>query len=150
MNYREHYIVAHKSWFSKEYPSAWADGFWTAPKFPKVATANGLTQWICNFLNWSGHRATRISSAGRYIPGNGYDGGMFIPGSTRKGTADISATIKGRSVMIEVKVGKDRPSPDQLKEQAKERAAGGCYEFIHTPEEFLKLYDGFMGLRQGI
>ena len=144
-NYREHYITAHKLWFSKEYPTAWKDGFWSAPKFPKVDTANGLTQWIINFLNWNGHRATRISSAGRYIVGNKYEGGMFIPGSTRKGTADISATIKGRSVMIEVKVGKDRPSPDQLKEQAKERAAGGLYEFCRSPEEFLELYRGVVG-----
>jgi hypothetical protein len=139
LNYREHYIAAHKVWFSKEYPTAWKDGFWSAPKFPKVATANGLTQFIINFLNWNGHRATRISSSGRQVAGK------WIYGTTRKGSADISATIKGRSVMIEVKVGKDRPSPDQLKEQAKERAAGGLYEFCRTPEEFLELYRLIVG-----
>jgi hypothetical protein len=47
--------------------------------------------------------------------------------------------------MIEVKVGKDRPSQDQLKEQAKERAAGGLYEFCRTPEEFLELYRLIVG-----
>lgn len=146
MNYREHYITAHKRHFQQAYPTAWKDGHYCPPKFPKVNTANGLTTWIINFLNWSGHRATRISSAGRYIPGNGFDGGKFIPGPTRKGSADISATIKGRSVMLEVKVGRDRPSPAQLAEQERERAAGGFYNFIKTPEEFLEFYEFIMNL----
>jgi hypothetical protein len=67
--------------------------------------------------------------------------GKFIPSATRKGTADISATIKGRSVMIEIKVGKDKPRPEQLAEQQKERHAGGIYEFVSTPDEFFLLFD---------
>ena len=142
MNWRERYIAAHKKQFAEKYPEAWKDGRWYKPPFPKVATANGLTAFICNFINWQGYRATRISSAGRFVPGNKFEGGgRFIPGPTRRGTADISATIKGRSVMIEVKVGKDKPSEWQLAEQAKERAAGGTYEFCHDPDEFLRLYD---------
>jgi hypothetical protein len=46
--------------------------------------------------------------------------------------------------MIEIKVGKDTPSQHQLKEQIKEREAGGCYEFISTPEQFFDWYDGFV------
>jgi hypothetical protein len=61
--------------------------------------------------------------------------------TTRKGTADISATIRGRSVMIEIKTGRDKPSDKQLEEQQRERSAGGIYEFISTPEEFFALYD---------
>lgn len=140
MNYREHYITAHKRHFQQAYPAAWKDGHYSPPKFPKVNTANGLTTWIINFLNWNGHRATRISSAGRYIVGNKYEGGMYIPGPTRKGSADISATIKGRSVMLEVKIGRDKPSPAQLAEQQRERAAGGIYEFVNCPDDFLKIY----------
>jgi hypothetical protein len=67
--------------------------------------------------------------------------GKFIPSATRKGTADISATIKGRSVMIEIKTGKDKPRPEQLAEQQRERQAGGIYEFISTPEQFFTLFD---------
>jgi hypothetical protein len=65
----------------------------------------------------------------------------YIPSTTRKGTADISATIKGKSVMLEVKVGRDKPSPEQIREQAKERSAGGIYEFVSSPGQFLELYD---------
>jgi len=108
---------------------------------PKVNTANGLTNYIVNYLTWLGHRATRISSAGRYIPAqNKYDKGGFIPSTTRKGTADISATIHGRSVMIEIKVGNDKPSEAQLREQQRERDAGGIYEFVKTVDEFHTLY----------
>jgi hypothetical protein len=68
-------------------------------------------------------------------------GGKWIPGTTRKGTADISATINSRSVMIEIKIGSDKASQYQLKEQELERKAGGFFEFISTPEEFFIFYD---------
>jgi hypothetical protein len=75
--------------------------------------------------------------------------GKFIPSATRKGTADISATIRdkngiGRSIMIEIKVGKDKASQYQLDEQKKERQAGGIYEFISTPEQFFTLFDSII------
>lgn len=110
------------------------------PTMPKIATANGLTDYICKFLNWQGHHANRINVQGRKI------GDKWIRSSTRKGTADIHAIIKGRSVSIEIKVGKDRPSPEQIKEQEAIRAAGGIYEFIRTPEEFLVMYDNLVSL----
>jgi len=65
----------------------------------------------------------------------------WLPTAGRKGSADVSATIKGRSVMLEVKVGYDKPSEYQLREQELERKAGGIYEFVSTPEEFLAVYD---------
>jgi hypothetical protein len=43
--------------------------------------------------------------------------------------------------MIEIKVGKDKPRPEQLAEQQRERQAGGIYEFVHTPEEFFIIFD---------
>lgn len=133
--WRLRYNTAHYNYTLKNTPSVVKDGFYTGPTLPKVNKANGLTQFICNFINWSGGRATRVSSAGRFVAGK------YIYSTTRKGTADISSTINGRSVMWEVKVGKDKPSEHQLKEQAKEQAAGGLYHFVHTPEEFFYLYD---------
>ena len=142
------YSAAHRENFIRQYPMAYKDGHYSPPLLPRVTTANGLTLAICNFLNWSGHRATRIAASGRLIDGTQkMESGVYIKtrkyikGSTRKGSSDISATINGRSVMIEVKIGSDKPSPDQLKEQAKERAAQGIYEFIKTIDEFFNLYD---------
>jgi hypothetical protein len=135
MTAKQRYEDAHRDWFASEYPTAYASGRYCKAKQPATAKANGLTQFVINFLNWRGHRATRVSSAGRIV------GNRFIKSTTRKGTADVSATINGLAVMLEVKVGKDRPSPEQLAEQAKERKAGGMYEFIQNPDQFLQLYD---------
>jgi hypothetical protein len=133
--WRLRYNTAHYNYTCQRAPNVVRDGFYTGPTLPKVATANGLTQFICNFINWSGYRATRINTMGRMV------NGRWIHSTTRKGSADISSTIKGRSVMWEVKVGRDRPRPEQLAEQAKERAAGGMYEFISTPEQFFAIFD---------
>lgn len=146
----DRYRQAHEQDFRRKYPQAYAAGHYFQTKLPKQ-TANGLTNTIINFLMWNGHRATRIGSTGRIIKsperqasGTILQTAKYIPGTTRKGAADISSTIHGRSVMLEIKVGKDRPSPYQLREQALERAAGGQYEFIHTFEEFLEFYDRFL------
>ena len=135
MTNKQRYSAAHKIWFAQNYPVAFKDGYYAEPKMPVVSTANGLTTFICNYLNWLGHRATRINVSGRKV------GDKWIRSSTRKGTADISSTVKGKSVMIEIKIGRDKPSPDQLKEQMKERAAGGIYEFCSSVDEFFMLYD---------
>lgn len=67
--------------------------------------------------------------------------GRWIHSTTRKGSADISATIRGRSVMLEIKIGNDKPRPEQLEEQRREIAAGGLYFFVKTPEDFLEIFD---------
>jgi hypothetical protein len=156
IEWKKRYLQAYLEDFQQRYPETWASretiGY-PEPKYPAVVKANGLTAMICNFLNWKGHRATRINTMGRKI-GTGItvtESGLrlktdkFIKSSTRKGTADVSATIKGKSVMFEVKAGKDKPSEDQLKEQAKERRAGGIYEFIYCTEDFFKIYDQILG-----
>jgi hypothetical protein len=126
------YQQAHEQAFS---PVAKAAGHYFKPKMPDCRKANGLTQAIVKFLLWNNHRATRIMSSGRWVKDK------YIPGTTRKGAADISSTIKGRSVMWEVKVGKDAASEYQLREQEIERRAGGEYFFVRSFEEFLMNYD---------
>ncbi len=131
---KEVYCQAHEKNFAAEYQIAYNGGHYFKPVMPDCNKSGGLQQAIIKFLLWNGHRATRISSAGRKI------GDKWIPGTTRKGSADISATIKGRSVMLEVKVNLDTPSPEQLREQDLERKAGGVYEFVNSFEEFLTIY----------
>lgn len=149
-NWKPLYSAAHQRYQLREYPSASRD-FGTLPtQYPDVRTANGLTRMIVNFLTWEGWRATRVNTQGQYAEQK-HNGRVIIkgwrPSTTRKGTADISATIKGRSCMFEIKIGKDKPHPEQLKEQERERAAGGVYEFIYTPEEFFQWYELFLQLR---
>ena len=105
-------------------------------------TANGLTKCIKDFLNLSGYQAERISSMGRMLDkreivedclGRRKQIGsiQYIKGASTNGTADVSATIKGKSVKIEVKIGKDRMSQDQIKYRDAIIRAGGIY-FIAT------------------
>ena len=133
--YRQRYNDLHFQHIQRTAPNVVKDGFYTSPKFPVVTKSNGLTQYIMNFINWSEYRATRINTMGRQI------NGKWIHSATRRGSADISSTIKGKSVMWEIKTGRDKPRPEQLEEQAREIAAGGQYYFVHTPDEFLSIFD---------
>jgi hypothetical protein len=152
-NWKKRYIDAHLLWFKKRYPISYNDGHYTTPKMPKTDTSNGLTNFIVNSVNWLGGNATRVSSAGRLIdaPEKQASGTIltvkkFIPSTTRKGTADVTATVKGKSVKWEIKVGKDRPSAAQIEEQQREINAGGFYFFVHTPDEFWQQYDSVVSL----
>jgi hypothetical protein len=142
------YRQAYKLFYNREYPLAVKDHGIPEVKFPKVKTSNGLQRMIINFLNWSGHRATRINVQGKLVHGAEKQASgtvlvvkKFVSSTTRKGTADISSTIRGRSAMFEIKIGRDKPSEFQMKEQERERRAGGIYEFIGTPEDFFELFD---------
>jgi hypothetical protein len=81
----------------------------------KDNSANALTKCIIDFLTFSGFQAERINTTGRMIDNTkqftdvvGFrrqiGGKKWIKGTGTKGSADISATIKGRSVKIEVKL----------------------------------------------
>ena len=92
-------------------------------KFSEKDT-NSLTRLVIDFISLSGYQAERISNSGRYIDNKKsftdvvglrrtVGSGKFIPGQGTPGTADISSTIMGRSVKIEIKFGKDRQSAQQ-------------------------------------
>lgn len=133
----ERYNAAHKAWFAIQFPHATKDGHYEGmePDWPDLGTGNGINKFISNYLFWKGHRATRINVQGRMI------GDVRIKSSTRKGSADISSTIFGRSVQWEGKAGKDKPRPEQLREQEIERKAGGEYFFVNSAEDFFNQYD---------
>lgn len=148
MMWKDKYRDAHKLHQAKATPNAVKSFGYVNTIFPKVQTSNGLTTAILSFLNWSGHRATRINVAGRLIEkaerqesGTVLTTRKYLPSTTRRGTADISSTIRGKSVMFEIKIGYDAPSEHQLREQKREEDAGGKYYFIHSIDEFFEVYD---------
>jgi hypothetical protein len=134
------------------------------PNVPKYAlstpkyedkTANGLTKCIIEFLQLSNHQAERINTMGRPIDNRKQVtdvigrtktiGSMTWGKSTAtKGSADISATIQGRSVKIEVKIGKDRQSEDQKVYQTNIEKSGGQYWIAKNFDDFIKKYDDFL------
>ena len=114
-------------------------------------SANGLTKCILDFLNLSGHQAERINTMGRMLDNRKtytdvigrtktIGSTKYIPTTGTKGSADISATIKGKSVKIEVKYGKDRQSKNQKAYQEQIENAGGYY---YIAKDFDSFYDWF-------
>lgn len=122
---------------------------------PKVQenSANALTRATIEFLRAEGWQAERINTTGRYIQGQVVENvlggkqqlpGKWIKGSGTRGSSDISATVHGRSVKIEVKYGRDRQSEDQKKYQAAIEQAGGQYWIVRDLDGLLEMYDRFL------
>jgi hypothetical protein len=124
-------------------------------KHYEVRKANGLTQAVIAVIRAGGYQAERINTTGRQIDNRKEFtdvvgirrtvGSMtWIPGTGTKGSADISATIKGRSIKIEIKIGKDKQSQAQLDYQSDVERAGGVYIIVKSLEGFFEWYDEFI------
>ena len=132
----------------KKYPNTPTE--WLAPRKYSDKTANGLTKCIIDFLRFKNCQAERISTTGRLINNQKSfvdvvgrtrfvgEGAKWIPGTGTNGSADISATIRGRSVKIEVKINRDRQSEYQKKYQQDIERAGGVYIIATSFEKFYK------------
>ena len=114
----------------------------------KDQTANGLTKAICDWINLHGYQAERINTMGtareKKTTGGKVIGVTWTRGTSTAGSADISATIKGRSVKIEVKIGKDRQSEAQKRYQEMIERAGGTYYIARDFDEFVEFYHEFV------
>lgn len=115
-------------------------------------TANGLTKCVIVWLKLHGCQAERINTTGRMIDerynvedvtGKTRQIGSvrWVYSTTTNGSADISATINGRSVKIEIKVGRDVQSDAQRRYQSEVERAGGVYLLIHNFTEFLNWWN---------
>ena len=114
-------------------------------------TANGLTRCIIDYLTFNGWQAERINNTGRMIDrrktytdvlGRKLQIGSmeWVKGTGTKGTADISATIAGKSVKIEVKIGEDRQSEAQKQYQEHIEKSGGLYVVARNMCGFIEWY----------
>ncbi|WP_353721919.1 hypothetical protein [Dyadobacter sp. 676] len=117
----------------------------------KDNTANALQKAIIACLQFEGHQAERISIEGRVIDtrqrvtdgiGRTRTIGSVtrIKSSAQKGSADVSATVFGRSVKIEVKIGADRQSQAQKDYQRSIESAGGVYLIADSFQTFYEWY----------
>jgi hypothetical protein len=125
-------------------------------------TANGLTRCIIDFIRFKGWQAERISTTGRPIDHRKIVTNVigqqrmigsleWIPGTGTNGSADISATIKGLSVKIEVKckaTGDNYQSATQKYYQQQVEAAGGLYCIARDFQSFYDWY--FQTFEKGV
>ncbi|MBC7748654.1 MAG: hypothetical protein H7Z76_08805 [Methylotenera sp.] len=132
------------------------------PYLPKLvysdATSNALTKCVIDYIELKGHHAERINSTGRQIDnrktsidvlGNQRTIGSvkWIKSSGKVGTADISSTIKGRSVKIEIKceaTGDNKQSKGQIDYQKQIEAAGGIYLIVRNFNQFYEWLNDFV------
>ena len=114
----------------------------------KDSTANGLTKAICDYINYHGYQAERINTMGtareKKTTAGKVIGVTWTKGTSTAGSADISATIKGRSVKIEVKIGRDRQSDAQKRYQENIERAGGTYIIAKDFDSFVEWYEKFI------
>lgn len=124
-----------------------------APRTFRDDSANGLTNCIIQYIRLMGGQAERISNTGRRIDtrttfedvtgkSRTIGGSHWIKGTGTNGTADISATIAGRSVKIEVKctATHDRQSEAQRNYQQAVEQAGGLYVIANDFAGFYSWY----------
>ena len=124
------------------------------PKYSDTKT-NDLTKCVIDYIMLRGFHAERINSSGaikdnrktaKDVLGNIRTIGSieWIKSTSQNGTADVSATIQGRSVKIEIKckaTGDNYQSEAQKKYQNQIVNAGGFYLIVTTFEDFYNWFN---------
>ena len=108
-----------------------------APRKFRDDSANGLTGCIVKYITLKGGFASRINNQGTFNTKLR----NYIPGTSRKGLADVMATFRGLSLHIEVKAGKDRQSKAQKLIESEVKSSGGLYYIVHDFTEFKQWFD---------
>ena len=151
-----HFILEHPHAHSQD-PEHFRRAFFSLAKFPAIRSAAQLEKAIVKYLKFLGHSASKVSTQGTWVKGKkgirmasslgkaeSFDTGRYIPGGGRKGASDISSTVYGISVEIEVKFSKgDRLSKEQIAYSAEIQKAGG---FFLVAKNFDEFYDDFHDL----
>lgn len=125
----------YRNYIKKKYPSL--EDFHIGKYSKRDKDTNGLTKCIIDFLKYKGWQCERIVSSGKYDPKLK----KFVYATSTKGTADISATIKGLSVKIEVKYGKDTLSEKQKRYRDEIIQSGGIYYVAKDFDNFVTWYN---------
>jgi len=98
-------------------------------------TANEVTSAIKQFLESNNCHVERVNNISRQVKGR------WVKSAMMRGTADIHAIIKGKPVMIEVKVGKDRQSIYQKIYQKSVENSKGIYYIAKDFDSFYEWYN---------
>ena len=91
---------------------------------------NDLVREIRLFISEIGGVSVPVDTPGLLYTRNGTPAKFGV-----KGTLDIAATIKGRPVWIDAKIGKDRLKPAQVKFCAAQERAGGIAFAAYSVED---------------
>lgn len=104
-------------------------------------TANGLTRCIEDFIKHIGGYGNRVSTTGIMRKVNGQM--KWTKGNSNKGAFDLRIVYQGKSLDVEVKIGRDVLSEAQKKEMVRIVAAGG---FAFVARDFPAFLQWFIGI----
>jgi hypothetical protein len=138
----------------RRYPGL-PESHYTSTRKYSDKTANGLCKCVIDWLRLNNWQSERILCTGRYMDNSKIvtdcigrvrrvGSGKWIPASMQRGTSDLSATILGRSIKIELKIGHDKQSKYQKEYQKQVEAAGGVYYIAKDFDSFLLWYKDFL------
>jgi hypothetical protein len=127
-------------WLEKNHPDFFhaSGGYSMKIKPYSDTTANGLTNCIEDFIKHIQGYSNRISTTGTMRKINGRM--TWTKGNSNKGAADVRILFNGRSVDVEVKIGRDKMSEAQYKEKQRVENAGGLYFVAKSFSEFLDFW----------
>jgi hypothetical protein len=113
------------------------DPRYLAPRLFRDDKAGPLTACVVKYIELMGGWASRVNSTGIY------DKNLqrFRTSTQKRGIADVIATYKGLSLQVEIKIGRDKMSEDQMKVQQQVQQAGGMYFVAHDFTEFKQWFD---------
>jgi len=161
LNFKTEFEALQLEKLIKRFPDndqEWINKFWykSAIEYTKGSTAAKIEKNIITYIKLLGHHAEKHSVTGREVTGKDIRTALgtikgkktYIPSQSQKGSADVTATIFGLSLKIEVKKGKDRMSDEQKKYRDQIIKAGGFYFVAHDENDFLIKFDEFLGLPQ--
>ena len=114
------------------------DPKYLAPYVYRDDTANGLTACIVTYITLRGGFASRMNTGGTWRK----DLGKYTPSGAKRGISDIIATYKGVSLMVEVKIARDKMSIFQERVKAEHEAAGGRWFTARDFTSFKQWFDG--------
>ena len=146
---KDFWILMHKDYYSKSNPRYY---HLSIESYTNRTPANKLTAQIIDFLNFlPACYATRVNTMGVYRDDKkSYTNvggatrtvgtGAYTPSGSTKGAADISSTVFGKRVEIEIKIGADRQSPDQKRFQKFIESSYGVYYIARDFQEFYQWF----------
>ena len=127
-------------WMPEEQKAQWEAAFGNLPKKKKSSPANQLTSDIMDYLLDLECAVARINTTGIYDEKLG----RYRKSGSTNGVEDINCTYPlkfkgitiGLTLAIEVKIGKDKMSDDQIKRKQRIELAGGIYIVAKEMEQF--------------
>lgn len=158
--WKERYTAAYREHFRAKYPEAWRAGHCPGVVIPEYKKANGLRKLCCSYMKWTGHHLEPTNNMGRPIEKfapkfNVFSGKVEkIPigfdwqkGAGINGSSDCKGHFNSKNhkfpipVYLEVKIGRDRQSDDQIKYEKIITDTGALYQVVKIPEDFFTFYD---------